>query len=104
MRIVSWVVPALLLAGCAGSKESPADPANPQAKASPLEYRSAFDGYQPFGDPELADWRKANAEVGAAGGHAGQAPGQGAGQQTTKPQPGKRESSAAPAEHGGHHQ
>ena len=63
MRIAAWVVPALLLAGCAGSKESPPGSANPQANASAVEYRSAFDGYQPFGDPELRDWRKANAEV-----------------------------------------
>ena len=63
MRIASWVVPAMLLAGCAGSKESPPDPATPEAKTSAVEYRSAFDGYQPFSDPKLGDWGKANAEV-----------------------------------------
>ena len=63
MRIVSWVAPALLLAACAGSKESPSGPATAQATAPAVEYRSAFDGYQPFGDAELGDWRKANAEV-----------------------------------------
>lgn len=63
MRIVSWVVPALALAGCAGWKELPPAPVHAQAKASTVEYRSAFDGYQPFGDPELGDWRKANVEV-----------------------------------------
>lgn len=63
MRIVYWVVPAALLAGCAGWKELPPGPADAQAQASAVEYRSAFDGYQPFGDPQLGDWRKANAEV-----------------------------------------
>jgi hypothetical protein len=63
MRIVSWVVPAVLLVGCAGSKESPVDAGSPQAKAPPVEYRSAFDGYQSFAERELIDWRKANAEV-----------------------------------------
>jgi hypothetical protein len=63
MRIASWVVPALLLAGCAGAKEPPAGPGNAPAKAASVEYRSAFDGYQPFSDPVLGDWGKANAEV-----------------------------------------
>lgn len=103
MQIVAWVVPALLLVGCAGWKESPPGPANPQEKAPAVEYRSAFDGYQPFGESEPVDWRRANEQVGAAGGHAGHEAGQGAGQKTSKPQPGKAESSGGPAEHGGHH-
>ena len=35
-----------------------------------MEYRSAFADYKPFADQELANWRRANDEVGAAGGHA----------------------------------
>lgn len=71
MRIASWVVPAMLLAGCAGSNEPPVDSANPRAKAPPVEYRSAFEGYQKFAEQEPLDWRKANEEVGTAGGHRG---------------------------------
>ena len=71
MRIACWVVPAMLLAGCAGSKEPPAGPGNPEVKRPPVEYRSAFDSYQKFAEQEPLDWRKANEEVGAAGGHRG---------------------------------
>ena len=71
MRIVSWVVPALALAGCAGSKELPAGPGHPQAEAPPVEYRSAFEGYRNFAEQEPLDWRKANEDVGTAGGHRG---------------------------------
>jgi hypothetical protein len=78
---------------------------DPRAKVPPVEFRSAFEGYKPFADQEMGDWRKANEEVGAAGGHAGHRPGQGAGTQTSKPQPGSaKKSEGAPADqgHGGH--
>jgi len=78
----------------------------------PVEFRSAFDGYRPYADPDLRDWRRSNEEVGAAGGHAGRRSGQGAGNESSKPQPGNPERSSAPAEksegapahqgHGGH--
>lgn len=72
MRFIVAVLPALVLAGCAdGQARTPPGPRDAQAKVPPLEYRSAFDGYRAFADEELADWRKANDEVGAAGGHAG---------------------------------
>jgi hypothetical protein len=103
MRIILVVMPVLALAGCAGAAvdERP-NPRNPGASVPPVAYRSAFEGYRAFADEEQQDWRKANEEVGAAGGHAGHRPGQGAGQKTSKPQPGKPESSGAPTEHGGH--
>ena len=96
------VVPAILFAGGVAAQNSGApNPGDPQAKVPPVQYRSAFEGYRPFADQELSDWRKANEEVGSAAGHAGHRPGQGAGQQTSKPQPGKPESSGGPAEKGG---
>ena len=102
MRKLFIVVPAMFFAGAVAAQNSgPASPADVQAKVPPVQYRSAFEGYRPFADQELSDWRKANDEVGAAGGHAGHRPGQGAGQQTSKPQPGKPESSGGPAEKGG---
>ncbi len=70
MRIIFIAVPALLLAGCAVPQDR-ATPLDPKAKAPPVEFRSAFEGYRPFADQDLADWRRANEEVGAAGGHAG---------------------------------
>jgi len=99
MRLIFVVIPALLYAGTAlaqgGGRPSPLDP---KAKAPAVEFRSALEGYRTFAEQDLRDWRKANEEVGAAGGHAGHKPGQGAGQQTSKPQPGKPETSG----HGGH--
>lgn len=99
MRIILLAVPALLLAGMAVAQDDGRpDPRDPRFKVPPVEYRSTLEGYRPYAEPELRDWRKSNAEVGAAGGHAGQRPGQGPGSQTSKPQPGN----AAPQGHGGH--
>ena len=100
MRIIFFAVPALLLAGAAvAQSDGRANPLDPHAKVPPVEFRSAFETYRPFADQERRDWRQANEEVGAAGGHAGHRPGQGAGEQSSKPQPGKQESS----DHRDHH-
>jgi len=100
MRILLVVAPALLFAGAAvAQSDSRPDPRDPKVKVPPVEYRSAFEGYRPFAEPELRDWRKSNEEVGAAGGHAGPRSGQGHGRETAKPQPGKPEASGG---HGGH--
>ena len=47
------------------------DPRDPKAKAPPVEYRSAFEGYRPAAEIELAPWRAVNDEARRAGGHAG---------------------------------
>lgn len=89
MRTNFLVVPALLLAGAAAAQgDGRANPTDPRAKAPPVEFRTAFEGYRPFAEQELQDWRKANDAVGAASGHAGHRSGQAPGQQTSKPQPG----------------
>ncbi len=89
MQKTFLVVPALLLASCAAS-QNPGRPdvTDARAQAPAIEFRSAFDGYRPFAEEEQKDWRKANEEVGAAGGHAGHRPGQGPGAATSKPEPG----------------
>jgi hypothetical protein len=113
MRISFLVLPALLLAGAASAQSADRpNPANPQASVPPVEYRSAFEGYRSFVEEDLRDWRKSNDEVGAAGGHVGDRPGEGPGRPTTKPQSGKPESSGGTAQqrgdahpgqgHGGH--
>ena len=92
--------------GESGAAPAP-DPKDPAARVPLRVYRSALEGYQPFAEEEVTGWRKANEEVGAAGGHAGHRPGQGAGAQTSKPQPGSPQNSGRPAQqggHGGHHQ
>lgn len=104
-----FVLPVVLLAGAPSAQsDGPADPADSHAKVPQIAYRSAFERYQPYADQDLRDWRKSNEEVGIAGGHAGHRPGQ----PTSKPQPGKPESSGGPDEkstgapsprgHGGH--
>ena len=99
MRLMFLAVPALLFAGAVAAQQNARpDPRDPGAKAPPVEYRSAHEGYRPYTEPELRDWRKSNEEVGAAGGHAGHRPGQGPGAQTSNPQPG----SPAPQGHGDH--
>lgn len=97
MRIFFVAAPALLFAGIAVAQgDGRPDPLDPRAKVPPVEFRSAFEGYRPYADQELRDWRKSNEEVGTAGGHGGaHRPGQSAGK-TSKPQPGK------PEGHGGH--
>ena len=100
MRIIVFAVPALLFAGAAVAQDAGrTNPLDPQANVPLMEFRSAFEGYRAFVEPERRDWREANKEVGAAGGHAGHRPGQGTGEQSSKPQPGKPESS----DHREHH-
>jgi hypothetical protein len=100
MRTIHAAVPALLFAGFAVAQgDGRSDPRDSKAKVPSVEFRSAFEGYRPFAEPELRDWRKSNEEVGAAGGHAAHRPGQGPGSETSKPPPGKPETSGG---HGGH--
>jgi len=95
------VAPALLFAGVAAAQgDGRPNPLDPAAKAPPVGYRSAFEGYRTFADQELSDWRKANDEAGAAGGHAGHKPGQEPGKATAKPHPGKPQSAGGAAERG----
>jgi hypothetical protein len=99
MRIIVFAVPALLFAGSAAAQDAGrTNPLDPQAKVPPVEFRSAFEGFRPFVEQERRDWREANEEVGAAGGHAGLRR-QGTAEQSSKPQPGKAQRSG----HQDHH-
>lgn len=105
-RAICIALAALTAGGVAAQEARRPDSADPGMKAGPAVYRSAFDGYRSFADEELRDWRSANKEVGAAGGHLGHRPGQDAGRPTPKPQPGPAETPGRPQgqEHGGRHQ
>jgi hypothetical protein len=81
---------AAATAGSAAAQARP-DPADAKAKAPAVEYRSAFESYRPYVEPELASWRAVNEEVRSAGGHVGLMRGQG---QEKPPE--------KPAAHGGH--
>jgi hypothetical protein len=61
---------AAVTAGSAAAQARP-DPSDAKAKVPPVEYRSAFESYRPYAEPELAPWRTVNEEVRRAGGHAG---------------------------------
>ena len=61
-------------AGGAGAQGGRTDPAEPKVKVTPLEYRSAFEGYRPFAEEKPAPWRDANEAVKGNVGHAGHAP------------------------------
>ena len=61
---------AAATAGSAAAQARP-DPADAKAKAPPVEYRSAFEGYKPYAEAELAPWRAVNEEVRRVGGHLG---------------------------------
>lgn len=55
---------AALAAGVAAAQEARRpDPADSKAKVPPAEYRSAFDGYRPFVEPQIAPWRESNEAV-----------------------------------------
>ena len=62
------------LAGSATAQNpAPPDPADPKAGAPMRPYVSAFEGYQPYNDPEIARWRAVNEAMGRLKGHAGHA-------------------------------
>jgi hypothetical protein len=67
----------LLLAAAAGgsafaqSGGANNDPREPEAKVPRPVYRSAFEDYRPFREPEPAPWRDVNEEVARIGGHVG---------------------------------
>lgn len=86
----------LALAGIAGAAAAqntprPPDPADPKAPAAAIQYRSPFEAYRPFKEPELASWRDVNAEAETLGGHQGH---------LAKPPAGK--TPAGHSQHGGH--
>jgi hypothetical protein len=98
MKSVFLVVPAFLIAGTALAQQDRRSPLDPKAKVPAAEYRSALEGYRPFTEQDLADWRRSNDQVGAAGGHAGLLRGPG----TRESANGPAEKPAAPRRHGGH--
>lgn len=76
---------AIAVAGAAMAQNAPQpNPADPKVRVPPQEYRSAFAGYRPYAEPEIAPWRSANDEAGRVGGHLGIVRGQ---REAAKPAP-----------------
>lgn len=68
------------------------DSAAPRAAVPAVKYESAFAGYLPYRDEQLASWREVNDEAARVGGHIGIFGGAAHGRQTSakpaaKPQP-----------------
>ena len=64
------VAAAAATVGCTTVTPAPkgADPVNPVAVAPPVTYRPVFEGYQPYADQAVGNWRDANDTVGRIGG------------------------------------
>jgi hypothetical protein len=68
---------ATAVAGAAVAQDAARpDPKDPSAAVPAFTYRSAFEGYRPFVEQGLQDWRKTNEEVAAVSGHKGPMAGQ----------------------------
>ena len=76
MEFRSLAAPLCALALTLGSNGAGAAISSPAAvsvgKATPIAYRSAFDGYRAFRDDEpMVSWQETNRALGALGGHTG---------------------------------
>ena len=101
------------LAATAQQRTTGLNPADSSATVPAVKYQSAFTGYLPFRDENLAPWREANDEAARIGGHMGIVGGAGghAGHAATKPAiqpPAPASSSPVPIApqmmHGGSHE
>jgi hypothetical protein len=92
---IAFALAAMVAGAAAAQSAAKPDPADPKARVPSVEYRSAFEGYRRYAEPEVTGWREMNQEVGRVGGHLGIVRGQG---DAVKP------GAKVPAEagHGGH--
>ena len=64
-----WLAPIFFLSGIAAAQPFAQASVAPAAiTASSLPYRSAFDGYKPYTDDKLLNWKGANDTAGHIGG------------------------------------
>jgi hypothetical protein len=64
-----WLVSIFSLSGIAAAQTPAlASPAPEATQASTLTYRSAFEGYKPYTDDKLLNWKEANDTTGRIGG------------------------------------
>ena len=75
MLKMTCIALAMCFAGSATAQNAARpDPADPKASAPIRPFVSAFEGYRPYVDPEIARWRDVNHEVGRLNGHMGHVP------------------------------
>jgi len=70
-RTMLFALSAMAAVAAVAQGESRPDPAAPQSAAQPLKYESAFEGFRPFQEQDVASWRDVNDEVARVGGHVG---------------------------------
>jgi hypothetical protein len=70
IRAFAALAVALALAAPAGAQSRPR-PDDPAVKTPPRTQASAYEGYRPFREEDVAPWREVNDEVGRLGGHSG---------------------------------
>lgn len=64
-----WLLSIFSLSGLAAAQTpAPASPVPEATQASTLTYRSAFEGYKPYTDDKLLNWKEANDTTGRIGG------------------------------------
>jgi hypothetical protein len=76
MHFLVWIATLVALPALAQAPGVAADPADAKAVSPAPQYRSAFADYRAWREPELTNWRSANDEVAAVGGHMGHVRGQ----------------------------
>ena len=65
----AWLVSIFSLSGIAAAQTpAAASPASGATPHSPLTYRSAFEGYKPYTDDKLLNWKEVNDTTGRIGG------------------------------------
>jgi len=97
MRFSLWAAVLVAMPASAQPPSVSANPADAKAASPVPQYRSAFADYRAWREPELIDWRSANDQAGAVGGHMGHVRGQASERATpgavaspvTKPEPSK---------------
>ena len=70
-RTMLFALSAMAAGAAFAQGEAKKDPAKPDAAAPPLKYESAFKGFRPYEEQEVASWRDVNDEVARVGGHVG---------------------------------
>jgi len=76
-RTTCFALAASFAGSAIGQAAVQPDPSDPKASAPVRPFVSAFEGYRPYADPEIARWRAVNEEMGRLKGHAGHVPGTG---------------------------
>lgn len=73
-RTTCFALAACFAVSAAAQAPARPDPAEPKSATLVRPYESAFKGYRPYVDPEIARWREVNDEVGKLKGHVGHVP------------------------------